>query len=224
MFKPVVEFLWPTLVPLTAAEQAAQQTLIQGMRARVDGGDWKNHSEVALEEARRIYDSEMERRKGADAKAGIYLAAITALIPVLALLLPALFGEKVDKALGGISLLIFGAAITYLIRAGYWAFRTLKVSGIDQLGPDDIAACWTIDKPVETLAKTISLKVLSNYAAVNKKISCIRITHDLLLYAFFTFAVLLAIQAIWPTAFWLLELIRSQLPIESSYPLIMCYS
>lgn len=52
----------------------------QGIAASVQAGDWSTDSDVVLDESCRLFDAEIDRRKGADAKAGIYLAAITALI------------------------------------------------------------------------------------------------------------------------------------------------
>lgn len=224
MFKINREFFWPILESESSSEKILREKLISSIIDSVNDGDWSDHSEVALEEARRIYDAEVDRKKGADTKAGIYLAAITALIPVLVSLIATLWGEQTPKALGLISLFIFACAVTYLLRAGYWAFNTLKVKGFSQVGPQQISACWRKPNPPEALAKKLSLAVISNYEQTNRKIDCILMTHVLLIRTFVAFALLLTFQAIWPTGEWLFYLIESLLKPEIPLPLIMCFS
>ena len=89
--------MWPSIIPLTSAEQAEDDAWSSQLASSVQASDWSEDSEVVLEESRRLFDAEADRRKGADAKAGIYLAAITALIPVLVSLLPTLWSDKSSK-------------------------------------------------------------------------------------------------------------------------------
>lgn len=224
MFKIDREFFWPILEGESPSDKELREKWISSIVGSVKDGDWSKHSEVALEEARRIYDAEADRKKGADTKAGIYLAAITALIPVLVSLIAVLWGDHTPKAIGLISLFIFACAVTYLLRAGYWAFNTLKVKGFNQLDPQQIAACWIKPNPPEALAKALSLAVVKNYEQTNRKISCILMTHTLLIRAFVTFAVLLTLQAILPTGAWLFDFIVATLKPEVTPPLIMCFS
>lgn len=223
-FKECLQILWPQLIPLTDENQKKYDGWIRDMGLSVQSSDWSKDSEVALEESRRLFGAEIERRKGADAKAGIYLAAITALIPVLVSLLPSLWGEKAGKWLGCIGLLIFALAVAYLLRAGAWAFRTLQVSGFVQVGALEMVSIWKKKSPKAALAKQLSLAMIRNYSRVNRKISGIKMTHAYLLRAFLSFTILLITQAIWPIGIWALEEAGKLMKAESVFPTIMCFS
>ena len=191
----------------------------------VEEGDWTRGADAALEEARRIFDAESARRSGADGKAGIYLAVITALIPVLTSLLPNLWGSKIHVVLGSISLLTFVISVAYLIGAGWWAFKTIKVSITHTISPCDIAMSWKTDSPEQGLAKRLSKAVIANYDGVNEKVLFIKLTHAYLLRAFFCFVALLLIQAIWPMAASTVDVIFEYFnPGEKYSSLIMCFS
>ncbi|MBD8666374.1 hypothetical protein OQ519_00195 [Pseudomonas lurida] len=217
-------WLWPVLMEMTPDDKAENDQWMRGMASSVKEGNWSKDSDVALDEARRLFDAEVDRRKGADAKAGVYLAAITALIPVLVSLLPTLWNDKASKVLGLALLFIFAWAVAYLLRAGGWAFKTLKVSGFTQLGPGELASSWKKADPRERLAKQLSLAVLTNYPLVNKKIDGIKMTHEYLLRAFLSFSLLMVVQAAWPFGVWLVEVVQKLFVPTAVTPLIMCYS
>ncbi len=179
---------------------------------------------MVLEESRRLFDAEADRRKGADAKAGIYLAAITALIPVLVSLLPTLWSDKSSKWLGCLGLFIFGWAVAYLLRAGAWAFRTLQVAGFAQLGPGELVRSWNKKSPKAALAKQLSSAVLYNYPLVNRKVTGIKMTHEYLLRAFLSFTILLVLQVMWPVGAWVVDEGQKLMRPNPLAPLIMCFS
>lgn len=203
MPKLIPEWLWPRLT-LSAQPPAdsPQHQWLQSQRDKVNKGTWSEKSDVALEEARRLFDAEQERRRGADSKAGLYLAAITALMPILASVLPDLWGEQKSKTLAGILMGIFIFALIYLMRAGLWALQTIKTSAAAQLGAGDIADSFSSVRPEEQLVKQLLRAVIYNYDRTNQKISCIKMTHEYLLRAFFCFVAYLAVQAVWPAAVW----------------------
>lgn len=90
----VPEWLWPRLTLSSTTTDSPQQRWLRKEQEKVDQGSWTDISDIALEEARRLFDAEHERRRGADSKAGLYLAAITALMPILASILPGLWGGR----------------------------------------------------------------------------------------------------------------------------------
>lgn len=73
-FKERLQWLWPSLIPLTSEEQVEDDEWARQLASSVQASNWSKDSEVVLEESRRLFDAEVDRRKGADAKAGIYLA------------------------------------------------------------------------------------------------------------------------------------------------------
>lgn len=193
----VTDFVWPALNKSGSDDQVK---LMSGLNEAVEEGNWAKGADVALEEARRIFDAESERRSRADSKAGIYLAAITALIPVLTSLLPNLWGSEIHIVQGSFSLLTFGISVTYLVGAGWWAFKTINVAVSYTISPYDIAMSWKTDSPEQELAKRLAKAVIANYGRVNEKVSFIKLTHAYLLRSFFCFVALLLIQTGWPVA------------------------
>lgn len=223
MLKQRLQWLWPTIIPLSSDEQQGDDEWRRSMALSVRDGDWSRDSDVVLEEARRLFDAEVDRRKGADAKAGIYLAAITALIPVLVSLIPSLWNDKSSKWLSCLGLFVFAWAVAYLLRAGGWAFKTLKVDGFDVVSPSDLARSWKKGSPKAALAKELSHAVLNNYPKVNRKVTGIKMTHEFLLRAFLTFTILMVLQVAWPVGTWVVGEATKLVNPEVIAPLIMCF-
>lgn len=212
MPKLIPEWLWPRLtLSSQPPADSPQEKWLQSQREKVKQGTWSGKSDVALEEARRLFDAEQERRRGADSKAGLYLAAITALMPILATVLPDLWDEEKSKTLAGALLGIFIFALIYLMRAGLWALQTIKTSAIEQLGAGDIADSFSSVRPEEQLVKQLLSAVINNYNGTNQKISCIKMTHEYLLRAFFCFVAFLSVQAVWPVAVWAVSRIQNEI-------------
>ena len=212
MPKLIPEWLWPRLtLSSQPPADSPQEKWLQSQREKVKQGTWSGKSDVALEEARRLFDAEQERRRGADSKAGLYLAAITALMPILATVLPDLWDEEKSKTLAGALLGIFIFELIYLMRAGLWALQTIKTSAIEQLGAGDIADSFSSVRPEEQLVKQLLSAVINNYNGTNQKISCIKMTHEYLLRAFFCFVAFLSVQAVWPVAVWAVSRIQNEI-------------
>ena len=220
MQKLIPEWLWPRLNPLSAEDQSRQEKWILNEKKEINEASWGDKCDVALEEARRLFDAEQERRRGADSKAGLYLAAITALAPILATIFPGILDDKISQALKITLLVIFICALLYLIRAGLWALQTMKVSAIAQLSAGEIAKNFSSEKPEENLVKSLLRAVTFNYSGTNEKISCIKMTHEFLLRAFFGFAAFLAVQVAWPTAASAVVRINAEIitPIIACFP------
>ncbi|MGM3389164.1 hypothetical protein KXR94_16085 [Stutzerimonas stutzeri] len=216
----VPEWLWPRLTFSSTTTDSPQQRWLRKEQEKVDQGSWTDISDIALEEARRLFDAEHERRRGADSKAGLYLAAITALMPILASILPGLWDKQISACQRGIQLGIFLLALLFLMRAGLWALKTIKISASTVVSPGDIADSFISDKPEENLAKQLLKAVIQNYDANNNKISCIKMTHEYLLRAFFCFVAFLTVQASWSAAAWAIGWVHNELisPLMSCFP------
>ncbi|HCT6673933.1 TPA: hypothetical protein OT555_003335 [Pseudomonas aeruginosa] len=219
MPKLIPEWLWPRLTLSTTAD-SAQQRWLREEQDKVDQGYWADISDVALEEARRLFDAEHERRRGADSKAGLYLAAITTLMPILASILPGLWDKQISTCQRGVQLGILLLALLFLMRAGLWALKTIKISASTVVTPGDIADSFNSDGAEECLAKKLLSAVIQNYTGTNQKITCIKMTHEFLLRAFFSFLAFLAVQASWPAAVWSVGWIYNELisPMMGCFP------
>nr|WP_180206371.1 hypothetical protein [Pseudomonas sp. SbOxS1]NYU06604.1 hypothetical protein [Pseudomonas sp. SbOxS1] len=188
----LLELIWPELQTLTQQEAGHQQD-----NTSIRAANWDVDTDAALEEARRLDDAESDRRKTADGKASIYLAAVTALAPVLASLLPGIWSDKSTISYSIVSLAIFFLATLYLFRAGLWAFETLKVSTSSRVDASDLASTWCKTDPKPELVEKLLLAVRYNHTGTNRKVSCIKMTHAFLLRAFLAFILLLNVQVAW---------------------------
>ncbi|MCT5109855.1 hypothetical protein LZL35_33010, partial [Pseudomonas aeruginosa] len=76
------------------------------------------------------------------------------------------------------------------------------------------------DGAEECLAKKLLSAVIQNYTGTNQKITCIKMTHEFLLRAFFSFLAFLAVQASWPAAVWSVGWIHNELisPMMGCFP------
>ncbi|MAD65034.1 hypothetical protein [Haliea sp.] len=207
MFKLIYEHLWPRIDRPSPQELLKDEALLEKMRESVRQSAFSNRSSTALEEARRLFDAEQERRRSADTKAGIYLAAITALVPVLAAIWSRVWSAEMDMVLAGISVVLFLSALLYLLRAGLWAFSTIKVSAFSQLGPYEIAVSWKSKNPEEQLSKKLLNSVACNFRDTNRKVTCIKMTHEFLLRAFFCLLFIMVLHVTWPILAALLSII-----------------
>ncbi|WP_246881749.1 MULTISPECIES: hypothetical protein [unclassified Pseudomonas] len=218
------DLLWPILEKPSAAEIQGEKDAIAKQQLLIQKGDWTLGADVALDEARRLYDAEAERRRSADTKAGIYFAAITALVPVLTSLIPSIWSDKASAPFAITSLLIFALAVCYLVKAGLWAFHTLKVSRFHQVHSSDLVRIANSSESRAALAKEITQAVNANYSLVNEKVTCIKMTHEFLLRAFFAFALLMAVQGVWPPVTSAIDWAKKRVQPNTPIPLIMCYS
>lgn len=222
--KKIREFLWPILERPAIAEVQSEGAAVRELHLSIQQGDWTLGADVALDEARRLFDAEAERRRSADTKAGIYFAAITALVPVLTSLIPSIWSDKASATFAVTSLLIFAVAVCYLVKAGLWAFHTLKVSRFNQVHSSDLARIAGSSESRVALAKEITKAVTSNYSLVNEKVTCIKMTHEFLLRAFLTFALLMVVQGLWPPVTSAIDWAKKKALPNAPISLIMCYS
>ena len=122
------EWVIPLLDQPDAMQVAVDAERLLRDLASVEAQGWTAHADAAMDEARRIFDAEMARRASADAKATTYIAVIAALVPIGLSVQGAVVENKIGTAPSWANLLILAAGMLYVIGAGIWAFRALKVS------------------------------------------------------------------------------------------------
>lgn len=193
----ISQLVWPWLEKLTPEqEKALKDSLIRDER-RIDALDFRTNGDAALEEARRLADSEAERRRGTDQKAATYLPLVAALIPLVLTLVSALWENKAGSAPIWLNMLLLGLAVAYTASAGHWAFRELKVGISHEPGLADFEKAWRAPHPSQTLARRLLLHTRRNRDGVNWKVTCIKMAHEFLLRAFLTFSLLLLVNIGW---------------------------
>lgn len=191
------QFFWPWLEDMTPAQKKKLEDDLKRDEARIEGLDFGKEPEVALEEARRLADSEAERRRGTDQKAATYLPLVAALIPLVLTLVSALWEKKAGSAPIWLNMVLLGLAVAYTASAGHWAFRELKVSVSHEAGISDFEKAWAAPYPSQTLARRLLFHTRRNSKGVNWKVTCIKMAHEYLLRAFLTFSLLLLVNIGW---------------------------
>lgn len=144
----------------------------------------------------KLNELENQRRVGAESKAAIYLTAITALAPVLVSLVPGIISSGGNNAfVDFLSFAIFVYALSNLLRAALWAFNTLKVSASNRIDTIDLVRIWGSRRCIQKNLIVENLcAVRKNRDGVNRKVTCIKMTHELLLRTFLAFVLLLLLQ------------------------------
>lgn len=196
-FEDIREFFWPVLVELNSEEIRQDQEKLDNDILIIKNTDWTNESELALDEAKKLNELENQRRVGAESKAAIYLTAITALAPVLVSLVPGIISSGGNNAfVDFLSFAIFVYALSNLLRAALWAFNTLKVSASNRIDTIDLVRIWggAGDAYKKNLIVENICAVRKNRDGVNRKVTCIKMTHELLLRTFLAFVLLLLLQ------------------------------
>lgn len=194
----IKEFFWPILEKLSDDEKNKEAEILEKDLSKIKANTWNDSCELALNEAKKLNELEEQRRASADSKAAIYLAAITALAPVLTSLIPgAITKFDGNKFIDGLSFIIFIYALINLLRAALWAFDTLKVSASHRVDVNELTNIWSDDdKKYETRLVIANLScVRRNRNGVNLKVTCIKMTHALLLRIFVAFFLLILIQS-----------------------------
>lgn len=191
------ELVWPRLIPLSPDRRQEEQDSLTADHATINTLPIGTDTAVALEEARRLADAEADRRKGADQKASTYLAVVAGLIPLILTLAGASWEGKAGGAPTWLNMIVLGLAVAYLSAAGLWAFRVLKVAGAHRIGIGNLETAWSSGTPTADLVRQVLWCARCNFDPVNKKISSIKIAHEFLLRAFFTFAALLLFNIGW---------------------------
>ncbi|MGM7756766.1 hypothetical protein [Yersinia enterocolitica] len=197
--KEVRDFFWPVLEKLTDEEIRKDQKNLDTDISNIKNANWNENCELAFDEAKKLNELENQRRGSADSKAAIYLTAITALTPVLVSLIPGVISNDKNCIIVVISsFIIFVYALINLLRAALWAFDTLKVSASNRVDINDLVNLWGLgsDKHKEKLTIENLCSVRKNRDGVNRKVTCIKMTHELLLRTFFAFVLLLFVQTL----------------------------
>lgn len=191
----LTDFFWPTLRAWRLAEIAEMRRDEKQDIAAAKDISWEDRTDLAIEEARRIADSEDDRVKTAEGKATNYLLFAGALIPLLTYLEPALTSDQGNALPKWFSSGALMLAVLYLMAAGYWAFQTVKVRTFHRLGISDLVALWHAPHPSSRLVQETLIAARRNQSVVNDKVSCIKMAHLFLTRAFFILSLLLLMQA-----------------------------
>jgi hypothetical protein len=195
-FLAALAFVFPFARPLTLEQQAFTQRLDDDTKALINSANWEKSPASALEYASRIMDGELERRKSAEGKATTYLAVLAALVPVTLSIEAAEWDHKTGPAPEWVRLMILIVAVIYTGAAGWYAFRALQVAGVHVVGVYDLAQAWQGSNGQQKLAESTAKHIRASHAAINAKVTSIKVTHAHLIRAFLFFIALLLLDPV----------------------------
>ncbi|WP_417438870.1 hypothetical protein [Idiomarina sp.] len=178
------DLLWPRLSGKSDDESLKRDLeLIK----KADPGDFVD---VALGEARRLYDQEQQRRSSADSKGGLYLGVATAFLASLITLSPLaidIIGRSESglySALSWLMVITMGISAIVAFRCILWAKHALKVAAFRTMSWRDLLNVG--DEKVELTLFRDTLKCLRhNYVATNEKVTNVKMAEALLKSAWF---------------------------------------
>jgi hypothetical protein len=191
------DFFWPTLDKLTPAQLEEDDASEAADIAAARAGEWTQNPELAVEEARRLADSEEDRRRATENKASTYLLFAAAMAAALIPFLPGILENKTGSAPRSLIAFILIVAAVYLMAAGIWAFQTLRVGVYHRLDVAELTEIWRHEHPRRALIGDIFASARMNYRAVNEKVSCIKMAHEFMARSFVAFGILVVVEAGW---------------------------
>lgn len=207
------ELLWPVLVAPPLDPNAVARD--RAVAANLAAPKWTAaEAPIVLAEAQRIVDAEADRRRSADNKAAIYLAAIAAILPLLASTETIFWDDNIGKAPAWVSVWPMLATIIYVGTAGFWAVRVLRVSATIRVDVEDLSALKA-KTAVKAIAKEHLKAVYASRGTTNDKISRLKMTHEFLLRAAVAFAILLVTETAWSGAVSLAQSIPTNRPPQT---------
>ena len=196
MLRSLADFVFPTMSPLDPAAQLEAGKRLEDDIKLIKKCDWSKDSQAALEQAVRLSDLEFDRRRAAESKASTYLAVLAALVPVVLSIQAAGWEKKVGPAPDWLRLTILCVAIVYTAAAGWFAVRTLQVSGFHTMSESEMAKAWSSDEPVPNAIREILTCARDSQNAVNRKVTYVKLTHMHLLRAFGCFILLMLLDPV----------------------------
>jgi hypothetical protein len=193
----LTDFFLPILEKATAAQAAEDQRLEAEHIEAARTHSWAHNEELALEEARRLADSEEDRRRSAEGKATTYLLFASAFAAALIPFLPGILEGKTGAAPGWVIAVILIVATFYLVAAGWWAFRALRVGTFHRLDVAELVQIWSSKDPRRSLIQQTFALARMNYRSVNDKVSCVIMAQEFIVRSFVVFGVLIIVEAGW---------------------------
>ncbi len=202
------DWIWPIYERPNDVDQAQEAQSLRADLEAVKAAKLDKDVEVLLDEARRLFDAESERRKGADARATSYLTVLGVLIPLLAAVAPSALGPTNDVAKTLVTLVLFAAAAGYLFGGAVWAFLTLRISVSYRMDAIDLVNIWATPARKTDLVKGLLSCVRYERRGVNEKVSFIKMAHAFGLRAMAIFLAAIVVHTAWDpvAALWILML------------------
>ena len=179
-----LDLLWPTLKVSKDADN------LQNDLGEISQADPGHHLDTALDEARRLYDQEQQRRSSADNKGGLYLGVATAFLASIITLSPLAIGiigkssSLLNVALSSLMVVTMAMSALVTFRCILWSKDALKVTSYHTLNWKDLI--HSVDEKIQLNLFHETLRCLChNDVSTNKKVTSGKMAEGLLQSAWF---------------------------------------
>ena len=183
-----LDLFWPAL---SQNSNCIKRELLEKDLEQINGLSANGATGIILDESRRLYDQEQARRATIDSKAGVYIAASTALIPILISLAPVviklemLLEFNILSVLNLLTIAVFMLALIMLVRCVIWSHQALKVSPFHLLSWKELLKHNNTKALQLQLVKNLLNTLRKNYDLTNDTVTCVKMAHALLTSAMF---------------------------------------
>ena len=196
------EIVWPILRVDRCAKRRREQNEKDELDA-IDQANWKA-VEPVLVEARRLADLETNRKKTAESKATVYLAALAAMLPLTGALVTAspVHFDSASQWQIVIFMILLSITAIYFVGAGVWSLRTIGRSVHYRLDVKDLLAAQDSPGADAILCRAILKSVVSNRKGTNEKVTFMAMAHEFFVKLFVLYMLLLVfvgLTALWPS-------------------------
>lgn len=192
-----IDLLWPTLEKPSDAEMIRAAEGLKLDREAISNAIITGDEQILIDEAHRLADSELERRKTSETKATIYLTVVGVLSPILATIAPEALEPKHGWPRLIVTLVIFLGSGAYLFRCGAWALHALAVRASTRVDAVDLVGLWATADHKAALARQLMLCVRLDRAGINEKVTSIIMAQAFALRAFAFFILGMVVRAGW---------------------------
>ena len=183
------DLFWPRLDPDTEADRRKDEERFIDDINKIEEAHW-DPIEPILEQARILDLREENRKKTAETKASIYLAALIAFSPLTATLIVQIYNSFQGRQLFILTLLIL-LVVIYFMRTIFWALKVIKPAPVDRVDVIQLCDLSKNNKNAVVLCKKILKAVRTNWKFTNNKIDSVNMAHENLRCLFFSFVFLL---------------------------------
>lgn len=161
-FKNFREFFWPILEPLNEEDAKPQLEFVLQIE--------EENIDTVLNLAKKISETEEDRRKGIETKAALFLSTIS-IATTLVVASNTMMNSKFENGLAiNISLVISFLLSLYTIRTVWFSVKALERGNYHVLGFKDINVKGNEKEYKKNLIITIATQTRANYSTVDEKV------------------------------------------------------
>lgn len=189
------DLFWPVLEDWDSNELAEIRNSNGDEVAEILSANFECELTILVEEARRMYDGEEDRRRTAEAKATNLLIVAGALVPLLTYLMSNVQSLAIKSAVTYWIMPLIVMSGAYLVAVGFWSLRCIRVGGFHKIYTTDLVSIWNSEENVaSSLVKMVLKSVRLNQGLINDKISALKMAHAFLFRLVFCLGILLVSQ------------------------------